>query len=177
MQLEWEDFKSIVDLGDSNANINHQPGIYVWGWFDETGAFVPYYVGKARNLFQRFFEHLGCLQGGMYGLYSYAYCKSKNFKPLYVQDGNQLIYLPSSIENWNDVFRSENVQQNLQLILKELRFTWCKTDVKDNAELERILYQVLNKDGKVGATVKGKPRTFTTEWSFTGNEVMTALCR
>jgi hypothetical protein len=177
MELKWEEFHNIDKLASVQHEINGLSAIYIWGWLDSEGKFVPYYIGKAHNLANRLFDHIGNLKGGRYGIYSFQYARSPGFQPLYQQDNEKMIYMPSDLNNWRNVFLSQNVQDNLNLLLKELWFTWCKTDKMFNVDLERLIYKQLKmKTGKVAASVRGEAGLSFTDIHFSGNDALVKLC-
>jgi len=179
IDLEWHKIVNIDELISIENELKGMSAIYVWGWLDMDKEFVPYYIGKSGNLRQRLFDHLGKLKGGMSSIYSTQYSLSKDFTPLNKQDGNELLYVPSTIRNWQDVFLSDKVQENLKWLLKNLMFSWCKTESKDNVDLERLIFNLINANNgtpKVGAKVPGKPELTYDDVSFSGDETLKKLC-
>ncbi|MFH1294286.1 MAG: GIY-YIG nuclease family protein [Pseudomonadota bacterium] len=64
LELKWQPLKSYRDL----PKIGNIRGVYVWGFhIDE--KFKPYYVGKAKDIKDRIFKHLGYILGGLYNIF------------------------------------------------------------------------------------------------------------
>ncbi|MGN6802008.1 MAG: GIY-YIG nuclease family protein [Ginsengibacter sp.] len=181
IELHWNDILDLKELVSHENELKGKSGIYVWGWLDEEKSFVPYYVGKADNLGQRLFEHLGKLKGGMYSIYSWQYAFSKNFKCLRELEKGKLIYVPSTIENWQNLFFAREVQDSLTCLIKNLKFSWGIADKKYNMDLERLIYNLFNSKNpntknKVGASVKGKWRA-DIDVKFSGDETLVQMCK
>ncbi len=176
IKMDWHPRVGLSELAKVEKEKIGCPGIYVWGWFDEEEKFVPYYVGKANNIGQRLFEHIGKLKGGLYAIYSKEFAFSKGFHPLMDQD-DELLYIPSGIENWINNFQKTNVQESLNWLLEKIKFSWCITKKENNTDLERYTYNLFNsKPYKVGASVRGKCREGM-KVEFTGDEVLVNLCK
>ncbi len=177
IELKWNGILDFKELITHEVELKGKPGIYIWGWLDEENNFVPYYVGKANNLAQRLFEHIGKLKGGLYSIYSWKYARSKDFAPLLQKDGDKLLYVPSNIGNWkNNFLDSTVVQKNLNLLIENLKFSWCLTEKKYNNDLERSIFVLLSNTDKVGASVKGKPKE-DIKIKFSGEEALVRLCQ
>lgn len=176
IELEWHKIMNLAELISIEKEIRGKSAIYVWGWYDTEANFVPYYVGKTCNLSQRLWEHLVNLRGGAYTIYSEEYAYSKDFHPLRTIDGDRLLYVPSTIDNWQSNFHSDKVQESLERLFKNLRFSWCLTDKSLNCELERFIYHKLNLAKKVGASVRGDCKLEISP-IFSGEEVLVKLCQ
>lgn len=182
--LEWHKILDFKELISAEEELKRKAGIYVWGWFDEEDNFVPYYVGKANNLRQRLFDHIGKLKGGMYSIYEWKYAFSKDFHPLKEIEEDKLIYVPSSIENWYNVFLSNKVQKSMNYLINNLMFSWCETDKDVNINLEKYIFQLINKNSheyygnyKTGASVRGQNYLPMNNFTFTGDKTMVRLCK
>ncbi len=65
----------IIVISASNARDNIYckkevlSGVYVWGYYD-TDVFIPLYVGKSKNLYERALQHYCRLSSGEYRLFN-----------------------------------------------------------------------------------------------------------
>jgi hypothetical protein len=93
----------------------------------------------------------------------------------------KLIYVPSTIGNWQNLFFAGEVQDSLRCLIKNLKFSWGIVDKKYNMDLERLIYNLFNSQNpntknKVGASVKGKWRE-DIDVKFTGNNILAEMCK
>lgn len=144
--LVWVDFCSMEALRQFEKQ-KPVSGIYIWGWFKHDNNFIPFYVGKHYNLHQRLFEHIGCLNGGLYTIYEKSLVLSGNFKPWRIDNTNLPIYSPIGVGNFIDVFMSENVQNAVKWYVANIQFTWMITDPSDNEYLEKYVALKLEQKG------------------------------
>jgi hypothetical protein len=180
-KYEWTTPCNIKGLVDKLPNKKgySKSGVYCWGWLREDKRFVPYYIGKARHLSSRLFQHISNIKGGLYAIYSWDYMYSKDFKLLKEVDGNNLLYIPSGVNDWINVFNTENVQKNIEKILGELLFTWIETkNDEENSSLERLIYECLHNNGHiVGANVKGRSSFVNEQVEFCGDGPMPEILK
>lgn len=58
------------------------PGVYIWGYVETNGKFIPLYVGKSRNVFERLIQHYCRFKAGEYSILNRQhlidnYCKNE----------------------------------------------------------------------------------------------------
>jgi len=123
-------------------------GVYVWG-YQVDRSFIPLYVGKSRNIFERIIQHYCRFSGGEYIIPNtvffdkaptadYSIDISKCFIP------TDLASIYSMLNNPTNTF-----QKNKQHIISNFKFTYLKIDDKDGKAKREIAEKYLsNKIGK-----------------------------
>ncbi len=175
--LTWSDFHSKEQLRGFTKKSSHTSAIYIWGWFNTDNAFIPFYVGKHKNLYQRLFEHIGSLNGGHYTLYDKTFVLSGKFKPSRIDPTVKPIYMPMGFENFIDDFMAPNVQQTVRWYIDNIYFVWMITNPHDNSYLEKYVTFQLEKNGRyITSFVKGYKNIDTNQIiSFSGNPAITQM--
>lgn len=62
IRINNENFKITTE---SYLKKERKPGVYVWGYYEDT-TFIPLYVGKSKNLYERLLQHYCRFRGGEY---------------------------------------------------------------------------------------------------------------
>lgn len=113
------------------------PGVYVWG-YDKKNVFIPLYVGKSANLFERMIQHYCMFKSGGYQLFNEAELENGEPYP-------NVIYEPDSLfKIVHDFPKHHKVYQN---ILNNMIFRiW---PMPNSSEEERAMAESLLAD-KIG---------------------------
>jgi hypothetical protein len=168
--LKWEEFQTLVGLKEKSRSYKKLSAIYMWGWMQNDGTFLSYYVGKTYNLYERLFRHIGCLNGGLYTVYHKDYILNGHFIPLKEPDGERLLYVPSDLATFVSYafWKNEIIQDNLKWLIENMVFSWAETNAADNAELEKHVARKIESSGRqIGTTIRGTPSISEVVW--TGN--------
>jgi hypothetical protein len=110
------------------------PGVYCWGYRD-SGVFIPLYVGKSRNVFERLIQHYCRFKSGEYrilsadelhNIYVLKTSNKPDVCPIYIPDSFQavttlLLDVKSIHESMilNFVFRCVHIADESERILAE----------------------------------------------------------
>jgi len=119
----------LIDISFSKKTIIK--GVYIWGYADNINKFIPIYVGKSRNIFERILQHYVRFGRGEYQIPQWLQ-KNCGFTPA----SN---YVPSSFKEVYDFNNnpSSSAKQTVEYILENFRFIYHETD--DNAFAEKYL--------------------------------------
>jgi hypothetical protein len=65
----------IIEINPKTLNQDYPksegvPGVYIWGYFETDGKFIPLYVGKSRNVFERLIQHYCRFKAGEYSIFN-----------------------------------------------------------------------------------------------------------
>lgn len=81
----------IVEINPKKLNQDYPktegvPGGYIWGYLETNGKFIPLYVGKSRNVFERLIQHYCRFKAGEYSIFNRQhlidnYCNNQNIIP------------------------------------------------------------------------------------------------
>ncbi len=171
--MEWTEFVSFQDLNVTKRGEPPISAIYIWGFDDIHGGFVPYYIGKSINVHLRLFEHIGSQNGGLYAVYTEKYITSGRFKPAKAIN-EDLLYIPDGIPSFKERFRGNKiVEDTVDWMIDYMRITWAPTDPVHNDYLEKHVASILLKNGHYYSNmVRGASVNFAFELSvsFRGNE-------
>lgn len=108
-----------IPLKSNVEKIEKKQGVYVWGYYDKN-QFIPLYVGKSRNIFERIIQH---------------YCRYKGGEYQIQPNGN---YTPTSLFNVLNIdFTDDSFREN---VLKNFAFRFIEIETEKERELtERIV--------------------------------------
>jgi len=67
--------KMIIEINPKTLNQDYPksegvPGVYIWGYIETNGKFIPLYVGKSRNVFDRLIQHYCGFKAGEYSIFN-----------------------------------------------------------------------------------------------------------
>ena len=135
---------SYIKIKPSNLTQDYKksdgvPGVYVWGYYkNKTKIFIPLYVGKSTNLFERMIQHYCLFKSGSYRLFDKTDIEGSTPKP-------KVIYEPNSLFKVVKEFAQHHAY--IQSILKDMEFRlWS---MPDSTEEERVLAESILAD-KIG---------------------------
>jgi hypothetical protein len=123
-----------VDEAETFAKSSGIKGIYVWGYVAD-GQFVPLYVGKSRNVYERIIQHYCRFNGGEYVIPDVVFKDKAPSEPYSIDTSK--CFIPTSLKAIFEMLnnREGNFTQNRLHILSNFRFTFLKLDDKIEREL------------------------------------------
>lgn len=116
-------------------------GVYVWGYREPDRQFVPLYVGKAQNLFERMMQHYCRYQGGEYGVFDKSdldaiyYAHQNDVKP-------KRIYEPRSFKEMVVFLRSKDPGHAVMVEHFIFRYLYLETEA-ERVIGEQYLYKII----------------------------------
>ena len=115
-------------------------GIYVWGFQNNEGKFIPVYVGKSRNVFERILQHYIRFKGGEYSIRIelqkiWAIIPKEDYKE----------YITTS---FRDVFEFNTTDNPAKKIAEYIiqNFSFIYLEIDDNKLAEKYLAKKIGKD-------------------------------
>lgn len=112
------------------------PGIYMWGYYEKKN-FIPLYVGKSRNIFERLIQHYCRYKGGEYRI-------SPNGK-----------YIPDSFYNILSISPKE--EKFRDKVLNNFAFRYIEVpDSEERSDLERQLADLVGRKNLITQISKAK---------------------
>ena len=91
------------------------PGVYVWGYYEKNDYFIPLYVGKSRNVYERLIQHYCRFKSGEYCIFNKhdlvdIYCDKqvKNPKKVYAPISFRSVYSLAINTNQEHIFMINN---------------------------------------------------------------------
>lgn len=116
-------------------------GIYIWGYADNNNKFIPIYVGKSRNVFERILQHYVRFGRGEYSVPDWLQLQC-GFQPA-------SSYIPTSFQDvFNFNLQPTNIaKQTVDYILDNFRFIYYET--QENAFAEKYLANKLGNNNLI----------------------------
>ena len=137
-------------------NTDNVPGIYIWGFFDEYEKFMPYYVGKARNIGERLCSHLSNIKGGSYTVYPQ--------NAIFNTEDDNFIYKPTDIASRIGFISNglpDDVENHALQMIENFYFTYTEMSVTDfkvfGDDAEKTILNLFFKSGVLINTRIGTP--------------------
>jgi hypothetical protein len=102
-------------------------GIYIWGYMNASGQFIPLYVGKARNIHERIIQHYCRFKGGEYQIPRHIVEDKTNDNTTYKIDYVS-VYQPKDFQSVIDLHSDNSNYRNIhEYILNKFRFAYLET--------------------------------------------------
>lgn len=126
------------------------PGVYVWGFYQNINIFIPLYVGKSRNTFERLIQHYCRFKAGEYSIFNKQdlvdiYCNKLNTKvpsKVYAPISVRSIFNFSNGVNPDHVFMVANFTfRYIKVLDKEIR-KQAECYLADLVQREKLITQV-----------------------------------
>ena len=125
-----------VDKAETFSKSKGIKGVYVWG-YQAKGQFIPLYVGKSRNIFERIIQHYCRFNGGEYIIPAVLYKDKAPTEPYSIDTSK--CFIPSNLKAIYELHNCDNdFLNNKQYIISNFKFTYLKIDGKDeNSKVKR----------------------------------------
>lgn len=144
------------------------PGVYVWGYYENDSIFIPLYVGKSRNVFERLIQHFCRFKAGEYTIFDKQdlvdiYCNKKNISP-------QKIYVPISFRNILDFTNGVNSDH----VFMVTNFTFRYIEILDKEikkQAEYYLADLVQRAKLITHVYKGNSGSLNTQYIDLKNEL------
>lgn len=109
-------------------------GIYIWGYQTKDKNFVPLYVGKARNIFERIIQHYCRFNGGEYRIPQTIFIDKAPTCVYTIKTSN--CYIPNNLTSIYDMLNTDNqFLKNKNTIISNFKFTYLKIRGKEKREI------------------------------------------
>jgi hypothetical protein len=123
-----------VDKTETFAKSKNIKGIYVWG-YQADGQFVPLYVGKSRNIYERIIQHYCRFNGGEYIIPDVVFIDKAPATPYSIDRSKS--FVPTDLASIHNMLNdNENTfNQKRQHIISNFLFAFLKLDDKTEREI------------------------------------------
>lgn len=134
-----------VDKEEKFAKSTGIQGIYIWG-YQTDGQFVPLYVGKSRNIYERIIQHYCRFNGGEYVIPNLIFKDKAPTEPYKIETSQS--FIPTSLkavyEMLND--RESAFNHNKQYVISNFRFTFIKLGDNESEIAEKYVQDRIGKE-------------------------------
>jgi hypothetical protein len=140
IDLYWNKIQSFKNIADASTG----KGIYIYGFFP--GAdFLPYYVGKAKNIKYRLVNHMSSFLGGGNTIYDSNYLKEIYFAKRYSSEWekHRLANKDKLVDFINH--RYDDLRKHIDEMVNNFHFTFAALD--NDEKLKQVENSVINQLG------------------------------
>ena len=122
-----------IDEGEFSKS-NPIKGIYLWGYQNDDKQFIPLYVGKAGNIYERIIQHYCRFMGGEYCIPNLIFRNSTSNKPCCIERSK--MYMPTDLAIVYGLHNTENgYKKNKEYIISNFSFIILKLSEKGEKEI------------------------------------------
>lgn len=143
----------VTSLNGAFAKDEGLPGVYCWGYYD-TEIFIPIYVGKSRNVFERLLQHYCRFKSGEYQIFS-----DEDLRSIYVTKTSsahavRALYRPTNFRSVIEELPKLQVMHNHMVSNFAFRYV-CIPGEADRVIAERTLANYIGRERLITYIPKG----------------------
>lgn len=132
-----------------------QSGVYIWGYYEDT-VFIPLYVGKSRNIYERLLQHYCRFQSGEYRIPNPNILRDiyVNKYDIDIDPDNFFVYIPYGFGHViNELPKHKDI---IELIIRNFAFRFhVIEDEKDRTKAERSLANRIGRNRLITSVPRG----------------------
>jgi hypothetical protein len=137
---------SISDLKTNDiCKSNGVSGVYLWG-VKHNNKYIPLYVGKGKNVYERIFQHISRWRGGEYRIPKWEIIIGKQTRlKAYISD-KDLLYIPHGASQYSDFLSNSEIQNCIENVIKDFFCVWVEINGSNLRDEEDELASLIGKD-------------------------------